>query len=368
MAVYNDVQYDARVVRSCKTLGEKFEITLFHSGDHLDLSPHVQKLICFRGARNGPRALMGFWYAFLREAMRGPYDLYYVHDYYLPLPGALASLLRRRPLIYDAHELIIPEENQKQAKREKFFYLCEKLAIKGCDVVLSANPERSQFLQAHYRLSDGRASYVRNLSDYSLWREDRALQEKYRQLADDKRIKVIYQGDLSYSRGIQRFVDAVVQLPPEYALVMVGGGDELDKLRQQIDRLGINGRVILLGKVPSFHLPTIQKMCHIGIVSYPYQGLNNLYCASNKFYDYAYSGLGIVATAQAPLLNEISGHDVGESIAEAEGAADIANKIVAVHSRLPEIRRSLSLLTSENNWSDESSRLLGVAEGAVSRC
>ena len=297
--------------------------------------------------------------------MRGPYDLYYVHDYYLPLPGALASLLRRRPLIYDAHELIIPEENQKQAKREKFFYLCEKLAIKGCDVVLSANPERSQFLQAHYRLSDGRASYVRNLSDYSLWREDRALQEKYRQLADDKRIKVIYQGDLSYSRGIQRFVDAVVQLPPEYALVMVGGGDELDKLRQQIDRLGINGRVILLGKVPSFHLPTIQKMCHIGIVSYPYQGLNNLYCASNKFYDYAYSGLGIVATAQLPLVNDMLRHDVGETVAEDEVATDIAKKIVAVHDRLQEIRQALPLLVAESSWSVESARLSRIVEKAL---
>lgn len=103
----------------------------------------------------------------------------------------------------------------------------------------------------------------------------------------DKKI-ILYQGHILPERRLDAICEAVMMLP-DYCLVLMG--KETDYLADLKSRFPF---IIHQNYVsPPLHLH-ITSHAYIGIVTYTYESLNNIFCAPNKIWEYAGFGIPMI--------------------------------------------------------------------------
>lgn len=288
----------------------------------------------------------------------------YVHDFYLPLPGYMASLLTKAKFVYDAHELMIPSsfrlENLRQVLRHKFIYFCEKSSINKADLVIAANLERSKLMMEHYQLRY-LPTVIRNIPpipDTSIGIVE--LDKRYPELTrlDKSTIKLVYQGDMSSERGVGEFISAIGYFPENYRLILIGSGPDIDFLKRLTREKNLGKRTIFLGRIPEEHLFALLKLCDIGLITYSSDGLNNIYCAPNKVYEYAQAGLMTVATNQKTIVSIMERYRIGALLNKQEFRNDLSLLYRTV-STLNYNKDEIELFLTENSWTNERRILIG---------
>lgn len=115
---------------------------------------------------------------------------------------------------------------------------------------------------------------------------------------------LLYQGHIIEERRLDAICEAILQLP-DYCLVLMGKETSyLADLKSRFPFIIHQNYV-----APPLHL-NITSHAHIGIVTYTYESLNNIFCAPNKIWEYA--GFGI------PMLgNDIPGLQSTIGVAQA---------------------------------------------------
>lgn len=288
-------------------------------------------------------------------------QLVFAEDYYTPLLGRIIKALTGAKLIYDAHELIVPEvQNAKQSARDRFWYFCERSAIYDSDLVIAANPERARLMKDHYGFS-GPVTYMRNIPK-SVTPTSEQLADAlkcYPALAkksDDEKI-VLYQGDISIKRGLDLFVRCLEYLPSNVRLVLVGQGPDFEAVQSLGGAFRTSGRFSALGRIGQDLLPAVTQFADVGIVTYPRQGMNNLFCAPNKIFEYVNAGVRIVATDQAPLKEIVERFSIGVLIESNDTPGDVAQKILRCLSMPIDMKVARSIINSEFNSEAEDGRV-----------
>ncbi len=293
-------------------------------------------------------------------------------NFFTALPGWISARHCKSLLIYDGYELIIPDSTRRMSKRDRFWYLLERWTVRRADLVIAANDERARLMAEHYCLN--RTPVVmRNIpaSTNTKARKEDVLQQfpvLSRRTADE--VLIIYQGDISLSRGIDRFVRALTYLGPEYRMVIVGGGPDLDRLREIGRPLESEGRLVMLGRVEHRLLPLITAVADVGVVTYPFQGLNNIYCAPNKLFECARAGLPVVATNQPPLRRSVENYGIGRLIGEHDSAEETARAIREVAENKSQYGKALGRFLEDHRWEDEAERVRAAIVSILteSRC
>lgn len=297
--------------------------------------------------------------AAIREARRIRPDVVVGADYFAAPASLLAARLTGAALIYDAHELLVPGDSRMSA-RHRFWYYLERLVVRRSDRVLAANEERARLMSEHYGLAKLPA-VMRNIPPERepAWTEAEVLAAfpALTRRSPDEKI-VLYQGHVSVSRGLGRFVEAFHHLPEEYRLVVVGDGPDLERLKAAAQPLTAAGRFTAVGAVPNRVIGSVTRLADVGIITYPFKGLNNLYCAPNKIFEYAQAGVPVVATDQPPLRRMVDGYQIGVCITETDGPEVIAAAIETVARRGREsFAPWLMRFCSEHRWETEAKRL-----------
>jgi glycosyltransferase involved in cell wall biosynthesis len=270
----------------------------------------------------------------------------------MAFPGWVAARVSGAKLVYDAHELIIPEPGINQSRRDRFFYLLEKWTVKRADLVIAANEQRAEHMQQHYGLGS-LPLVIQNIppTPQEVLGPERTLDEYPLLKRHPGSIRLVYQGDMSLNRGIGEFVNAMKNLEDRFELVLVGGGPDVERLRELAVAGGVKDRVILLGKVTRQHLHDVLKTCDIGIVTYPKQGLNNIYCAPNKIYEYAQAGLPMLGSENPTIRSVFDTFKVGRTCQET--ATDIAS----VSEDLDSYKANIEAFLAANSWDRQSETL-----------
>ncbi|QWE29002.1 glycosyltransferase [Polynucleobacter sp. AM-7D1] len=319
MAVYNPIEYDGRVKRSANALAEICNIKVICPAQDFSsdcFNPDAFDVMRVLSPKIKIQALkqIFFWVNFIFQAIKLRPSIIYAHDYYLIFPAWLAAFMTNAYLVYDAHELIIPNQGERISKRDNFFYFLESRFIKSADLVIAANQERANIMGEHYELKKI-PLVVRNippmpkqtLSDKLVFRLYEKLEHEYQE-----DIHIIYMGDINLDRGIGDLINSLKYLPMRYKCILIGGGpsESLIKLSHSQDIIG--KRLRLLGPVPHNHIPDLLRQGDIGFLSYSMVGRNNIYCAPNKIYEYAQSGLPIISTSQEPIVSILRKYKIGE--------------------------------------------------------
>ena len=377
VVLFGTLEYDGRVQRMIEILAALGDVTL------VDLDPDPES-----GSGDAPGAGTGetprrirvrpgggrvlrharFWRATVRAARSLEPDVVVAEDFFTAFPAWLAARDRRVKLIYDAHELIIPDFGRKKTPRNRFWYALERWVARRAHLVLAANPERATLMADHYRLREV-PEHMRNIPPMPVVSQALRQQAEARYPVLTRRHRgdqiILYQGRVTLARGIHRFVEALAHLPPEYRMVVAGDGPDLDALEALAARWTAQGRFATLGRVPQSRLPAVAARADVGIVTYPYEGLNNLYCAPNKIFEYAQAGLPVVTTDQAPLRSLVWGYGIGTTVGPDAQAPDIAAALQAVVEEKETYADALERFTDAFRWEDERDRVRRSIEAVL---
>lgn len=362
--LYGTLEYDGRAQRMLEVLKELGLVTLVDVADQgvdqTDAAAGVRRVqVCLPKRANKISKHILFWWAALRVAQRIKPSVVVAENFFTTLPGWISARYCKSKLVYDAYELIIPDSSCPMSKRDRFWYLLERWTVRRADLVIAGNEERASLMVEHYCLKQ-MPTVMHNIP---MCTKARARTEEilrrfpvlFRRTADE--VLILYQGDVSLSRGIARFVQALAHLGPEYRLIIIGGGPDLERLKAIGEPFEREGRFVMLGRIPHRQLPAITVVADVGIVTYPYQRLNNIYCAPNKLFEYAQAGLPVVATDQPPLRRLVENYGIGRLIGEHDSPQQIAEAIREVAENKSTYVKALGGFLADHRWEHEAERV-----------
>lgn len=352
MYVYGDITTDARVNRAATALADKYDVCLLSTNFGKDVKDTIYKNILIGNGGIGMKNLLLNIYEAYKIVKREKPSIVYCHDYYSAI---LAFMLKSRKyckhIVYDAHELIVPEKGVKD-NRLRFFYLFEKMIIGKVDRVFCASKERATFMKEHYNLSRSPIP-IRNISQLRV-NNDRQIQTIVSSLGDffsKPGPVVVYAGVVSKSRRIAELAKAVSSLAPRFKLLIVGKGDAIEDLKA-ITSSNSNLSSAFTGSVPYKALGAILSKCDIGFVYYPVDTLNNTYCASNKIYEYASVALPMIANTNPTVQGELKDNHIGVS---SDNFVEALNELC---NNLDGYKQSCIEYTKANPWQNDAEILL----------
>lgn len=292
MVLYGPLETDARVLRSIGVFNavEK-PVTIYtcNTREGFEVNEHVK--IVNISLKVG---LLGYLYYCIRVFLYfisnlSEFDLIYLQDFYSTVPGLLFyPFCKKKRIIYDAHELILPQKGERMSLRRKIFVNTEKILCKKVFYTIEANQEREDIFKEKYNLDN--VSHVLNISKLSFTGVKRELQED--------NITLVYQGVVAKERRLSFFIKCLKELPEKYKMMIIGNGDALDELKSLAQSLDISDRVVFTGRLSNVEMLKQLEQCHIGIIAYPMTTLNNIYCSPNKIFEYSAQALPFLATEQ----------------------------------------------------------------------
>jgi glycosyltransferase involved in cell wall biosynthesis len=348
--LFGAIEYDGRTKRMMATLEKHYRIALVDSSSHVAMNnePFIHHRVFFKKDDNQVVRHLRLFLSCLFFAIKTRPKLVVAEDYFTVFIGWVLSILFHSPFIYDAHELIIPEKGIKLSRREYFWYVLERFSIKAAKLVVAANDERSVFMQKHYHLYT-KPVVFRNIPPVVMDNLSGNSQGIIRRSVDD--IVVLYQGDVCLERGIELFFRAVQILPAKYKLALIGSGPDIEYVLKTY--FGNDSKFQYFGRVENNRILGITKQCDIGIIAYPRNRLNNIYCASNKIYEYIQAGIPVISTDQPPLKSVIEEYMVGEIVKKDDTIEFVAEKIEKISKHVSTYSKNMEIFLERNNFESE---------------
>lgn len=357
MYVYGDITTDARVNRAANALADSFDVTLISTNCGKEVDNDRFKNVLIGSASTGMKNLLKNIYEAYKIIKEEKPEYVYCHDYYSSL---LAYILRSRKyckfLVYDAHELIIPEPGVND-KRLAFFHYFEKRIINKVDKVICANQERGELMVQHYGLKYPPVA-IRNISQLIINEDSQTL--KILESLDDFFTKpgpvVVYAGVVTKSRRITELAHSVSSLAPKYKLLIVGKGDAICELKA-ITASNPQLVAAFTGPIPYKALGAILSKCDVGFVYYPIDTLNNIFCASNKVYEYASVSLPMISNTNPTISKELKSNNIGVS------SDNFVEALNILYKNLDEYKKACVAYTESNPWRNDAALLLNEILG-----
>ncbi|MDR2691781.1 MAG: glycosyltransferase, partial [Dysgonamonadaceae bacterium] len=302
VSVTNDLVTDQRVHKVCTTLSQNgYKVKLvgrkFRSSLPLERAYQTDRLRLFFN-----RSVLFYAEYNIRLFL---YLLFDKTDLYLSndtdtLPAAYcASVLRRKPLIFDAHEMFpeVPELVGRPfvktvwRKIEDGIFPHLKYCYTVCQSIADIYSER-------YGIE---MQVVRNIPFATLSQPAR----KKTPAEDGKKI-LLYQGAVNIGRGVEWVIDAMPYLD-DCIFYVIGDGDIMQEVREKTKSLGLENRVRFFGRIPLEELASCTLQADIGLVLLENRGLNYYYALPNRIFDFIRANVPVLAT-DFPEIRRIVAH------------------------------------------------------------
>lgn len=284
--VTNDLTYDQRMHRICGAMAANgYTVTLvgrwLPTSIPLDHQPYEQ--IRFRlPFRKGFAFYAVYNIRVFLYLLFARYDGVCSIDLDSLPAGCLATLLRGKKRVFDAHEYFteVPEVVNRPLVKT-FWALVARVFLPFYRYAYTVGPGLAGLFRTIYGLE---FSVVRNVPNY--------LQASPKAEPTDKKI-LLYQGALNEGRGIETLLSAMQQLP-DFQLVLAGEGDLSLQLRQMAEWLKVEDRVTFLGFVKPDALKAWTQKAWLSLNLLENKGLSYYYSLANKFFDSVQAGVPVL--------------------------------------------------------------------------
>ncbi len=224
-------------------------------------------------------------------------DVLWANDLDTLLPNFMVSRLKRKQLIYDAHEYFtgVPELKD-HGFNWRVWKTIERMILPRIDRMVTVNSS----IAALYRDEFG----VDPLVVRNYGRKPDVMPESRTILGIGKDdLLVVLQGTgINRGRGGCELVKAISYSDGVYLLV-IGSGSAIDDMKKQVMQLDLQDRVTFMGPVKWERMIACTMMADIGVSLDSGSCPNYLYSLPNKIFDYMNAGLAVIATD----LPEVSG-------------------------------------------------------------
>lgn len=353
--VTNDLNHDQRMIRICSALQEAgYDCLLIGRkvrgsmplagrpfGQHR-LSPWFEKGKLFYIEFN----IRLFFFLLFRR-----FDIVWAVDCDTALPARLICIMRRKPWVFDAHELFthVPEV-QRRPGVQRIWEVVQRMAFRRSRLRITVGAELASWFSDKYGV---KVEVIRNAPEMAA-----ALPYE-----PDPDPFILYQGALNEGRGLENLLHAMTRIPCR--LVLAGEGDLSVYLRKLTHELSLTDKVQFLGRVMPESLPALTARARIGYNVSENAGLSYYLSLNNKFFDYVHAGLPSLINPFPEYVTLNREMEVG-LITEPE-VDDIVEKALwllrddVLHERL---HRNCINAREIWNWEHEKTRLIRIFESA----
>lgn len=284
-------------------------------------------------------------------------DLFYANDLDTLAPLFLLSKLKKKPLIYDSHELFceVPELKDSRIKKAIWQKL-EAYIIPKLKTCITVNDSIAKIYVAKYNVP---FHIIRNISDF-----DQTFIPKSRaqlSMPEDKKIILLQGAGINVDRGAEELIDAM-EFVQNAVLYIIGSGDVWENLKQKVSfNKNIQNKVVLINKLPKSELINYTFNADIGLSIDKNTNLNYLYSLPNKIFDYIQAEIPILASRLPEIENIILHYKIGDFIDD-HNPKTIANKLneMLYSQQLSSYKKYLAIAKKEITWKSEKEKLLTI--------
>lgn len=360
VSVINDLVTDNRVNKTCMALIEcGYDVILVGRklSNSLPIPNWPFKTIRLKMIfKKGPAFYFFFNFRLFFVGLIKKTDLFYANDLDTLAPLFLLSKLKKKPLIYDSHELFceVPELKDSRIKKAIWQKL-ERHIIPKLKTCITVNDSIAKIYEAKYNIS---FYVIRNISDF-----DQSFMPKSRaelNMPDDKKIILLQGAGINVDRGAEELIDAM-EFVQNAILFIIGSGDVWEALKQKVSSKGIQNKVMLISKLPKSELMHYTFNADIGLSIDKSTNLNYLYSLPNKIFDYIQAEIPILASRLPEIEKVISHYKIGDFI-DNHNPKTIANKLneMLYSQQLSIYKKHLVIAKKEITWKSEKEKLLTI--------
>lgn len=359
-AVTNDLNYDQRMQRICQTLQNAgYQTTLIGRALPQSMPPGRRRFGQIRLKclfHKGPLFYAEYNVRLFFRLLRTPFDAICAVDFDTLPAVTLASILKRKPRVFDAHEYFTetPEVTHRKVVKS-VWAMIGRVCLPFYRHAYTVGPALATLFTRQTGIP---FAVVRNVPAPAL-HDPVVLQKKW----NNKRI-ILYQGALNEGRGIESLLSAAHNFPPDVQVILAGEGDLSEKLRQMAADLILSERVVFLGFVRPEELLHWTQRAWLGLNLLENRGLSYYYSLANKYFDYVQAGVPVVTMnfpeyaalqteyAVAVLLDDLQPATIVQAV---ENLYDDPNLYAALQANCLQARRVW-------NWEYDQKTLLNVWE------
>ena len=301
---------------------------------------------------------------------RTPADIYHAHDV-KGLPACyIAARLRRKPLIFDSHE--IPLDDPNITRWPRLSALATRVLARmmpRCAGVITASPLYAREISKDYHYPE--VTTVLNVPTYrAVPKSDRLRQ--HLGLSSDVRI-ALYQGNIQPNRNLDQLVHAAPFLDPGIVIVMMGRAVETTRiqLEELIASKGVADRVKIIPAVPYEELLDWTVSADLGLTIFkPGYTRSIRFCLPNKLFEYLMAGLPVLSSQLDAIAELLKTYDIGQvlpSLAPGDIAAAI-NGMLSDSAALARMRsNALKAAQQKFHWENEKQILIQFYDAILTK-
>ena len=356
-----------------KTKKEKIKVTIFKAIKKISkikfLDKLVQKYILSQLIEVRLLTVVNLIYS---EIDGDKYDVIHAHD----IIGLMVAMKLKKKycslkIVWDAHEfypkIVILNRPDEQPVYQKLYRQVIIESSSKIDFFITINESAKKYYQKNFPKLPP-ATILMNASRRP---QKKPLQygslRSMASLAKDQRV-VIFLGGLSLGRGIKMLLDVVDRLPVNWSILFMGSGPLEDEISQKIlttKRLRPKGRdpLNILPMVDLDDLSFWTSQADVGVIPYEDIGLNHLYCTPNKIWDYASSGIPIIATNLPEMSLLIKKYNLGFLLPKIFSDDDFLNILKKFDdSKIKEISGNCVKFSEKECWEKYEPNLIKIYE------
>jgi glycosyltransferase involved in cell wall biosynthesis len=290
-------------------------------------------------------------------------------DFFFPIGWLFQRL--GAAFVFDQHDLS-PEVYVAQGGRRgglvhRILLWCERRTYRTADVVIATNETYRRFALERGGVDPERVFVVRSSPDPARIHrvdEDPSLRDGRAQL-------VAYLGTMGSQDGVELFVEAaqriVAERPDQVRFIAMGGGPQLDPLREQIREKGLDADVLFTGRVPDEYVRRVLSTTDVAISPDPANDFNE-FCTMNKTLEYMAVGVPVVAFDLEE--NRVSAGDAA-AYARPNESSHLAELVMELldqperRARMGEV--GMDRIAGDLSWAHSARTLLAAYDQAVDR-
>lgn len=291
-------------------------------------------------------------------------DVYHSHDLTPGIFGVLGKIYHRAKHVYDAHELEVEvSKSSTWTKNIKRKY--ERFVMKHSSAAITVNQYIADVMSSNY---NKRVHVIANLPEYvSLEELKPEVLPSLVNKSNQKNI-VLYVGNVSLTRGIDKVAEAMKYLPEEYVFLIMGTGRvaEFKKILSEIQVKNniAKDRISFVGPFPPNEVVKILSGATVSVMLYQANTDNSVINAPNKFYQSVMARVPVLASNNKSfpvLIHKNKCGSVGETTDETDPfrIAETIRDIVE-HGDYQSYKKSADCLAYESSWNSEVNKLVQI--------
>jgi glycosyltransferase involved in cell wall biosynthesis len=359
VSVINDLSTDQRVARSCDVLTELGYEVLLVGREQKSSQPLAPRAYACKRMKllfeQGPQFYFFFNLRLFVVLLFRKADVLLANDLDTLGPNYLVAKLKGIPLVYDSHEIFceVPELQANPSKK-KIWESLEKRIVPKLKYGITVNESIAAYFKEKYKTP---FMAVRNIPDYR--KPDRIKSRKDLALPEDRKIVILQGAGINVQRGAEELVEAFRYLDQRYLLLIVGSGDVIGQLKNNVKRFGLEQHVVFVDKMPATELRQYTLNADLGVTIDKDTNLNYHFSLPNKVFDYMHAGIPVLASRLPEIEKLVTSYDIGTFI-ENHDPEHIASQIDSfLNSEAYAICKQNTLrAANDNNWPQEKQKLM----------